>query len=161
MSEQPRRSEERVFLVVVDESPEMRKALRYACRRAKRTGGRVAMLYVMEPPEGQQWGAVVDLMRQEARQEAEAIVARHADDAVTLTGQPPAIYIREGKSRDELIKLLTEDRSISVLVLGGASGSEGPGPLVTAFAGKLGNQLRIPLTIVPGALTEAEIDAIS
>ena len=161
MSEQPSRTEDRVFLVVVDESPEMRNALRYACRRAKRTGGRVALLYVMLPPEGQQWGAVVDLMRQEARQEAEAIVARHADDAVALTGQPPAIYIREGKSRDELIKLLTEDRSISVLVLGGASGSEGPGPLVTAFAGKLGSQLRIPLTIVPGALTDAEIDAIS
>jgi nucleotide-binding universal stress UspA family protein len=161
MSEQPSRAESRVFLVVVDESPELRNALRYACRRAKRTGGRVAMLYVMEPPEGQTWGAVVDLMREEARQEAEAIVARYADVAVSLTGQPPSIYIREGKSRDELIKLLAEDKSISVLVLGSASGSEGPGPLVTAFAGKLGNQLRIPLTIVPGALSEAEIDAIS
>ena len=161
MSEQPSRAESRVFLVVVDESPELRNALRYACRRAKRTGGRVAMLYVMEPPEGQTWGAVVDLMREEARQEAEAIVARYADVAVSLTGQPPSIYIREGKSRDELIKLMAEDKSISVLVLGSASGSEGPGPLVTAFAGKLGNQLRIPLTIVPGALSEAEIDAIS
>ena len=161
MSEQPTRAESRVFLVVVDESPELRNALRYACRRAKRTGGRVAMLYVMEPPEGQTWGAVVDLMREEARQEAEAVVARYADVAVSLTGQPPAIHIREGKSRDELIKLMNEDKSISVLVLGSASGSEGPGPLVTAFAGKLGNQLRVPLTIVPGALSEAEIDAIS
>ena len=161
MSEQPSRAEERVFLVVVDESPEMQKALRYDCRRAKRTGGRVALLYVMEPPEGQQWGGVVDLMRQEARQQAEEVIARHADTAVSLTGQPPAIHIREGKSRDELIKLLTEDRSISVLVLGSASDNEGPGPLVTAFAGKLGSQLRIPLTIVPGVLTEAEIDAIS
>ena len=161
MSEQPSRAEERVFLVVVDESPEMQKALRYACRRAKRTGGRVALLYVMEPPEGQQWGGVVDLMRQEARQQAEEVIARHADTAVSLTGQPPAIHIREGKSRDELIKLLTEDRSISVLVLGSSSSSEGPGPLVTAFSGKLGSQLRIPLTIVPGVLTEAEIDAIS
>ena len=161
MSEQPSRAEERIFLVVVDESPEMQKALRYACRRAKRTGGRVALLYVMEPPEGQQWGGVVALMRQEARQQAEEVIARHADTAVSLTGQPPAIHIREGKSRDELIKLLTEDRSISVLVLGSASDNEGPGPLVTAFAGKLGSQLRIPLTIVPGVLTEAEIDAIS
>jgi nucleotide-binding universal stress UspA family protein len=161
MSEQPSRAEERVFLVVVDESPEMQKALRYACRRAKRTGGRVALLYVMDPPEGQQWGGVVDLMRQEARQQAEEVIGRHADTAVSLTGQPPTIHIREGKSRDELIKLLTEDRSISVLVLGSASSSEGPGPLVTAFAGKLGSQLRIPLTIVPGVLTEAEIDAIS
>jgi nucleotide-binding universal stress UspA family protein len=160
MSEQASLAE-RVFLVVVDESPEMRNALRYACRRAKRSGGRVAMLYVMDPPEGQQWGAVVDLMRQEARQQAEEVVAKHADVAVSLTGQPPTIHIREGTSRDELIKLLNEDRSISVLVLGSSSSSEGPGPLVSAFAGKLGNQLRIPLTIVPGALTEAEIDAIS
>ena len=161
MSEQSARPQQRVFLVFVDESPEMRKALRYACRRAKRTGGRVAMLYVMDPPEGQQWGAVVDLMRQEARQQAEEILAQHADIAVSLTGQPPAIHIREGKSRDELIKLIGEDRSISVLVLGSSSGGEGPGPLVTAFTGKLGSQLRIPLTIVPGALTESEIDAIS
>src|SRR5438874_5788219 len=93
----------RVFLVVVDESPEMRNALRYVCRRAKRTGGRVALLYVMLPPEGQQWGAVVDLMSQEARQQAEEVVARYAELAATLTGQPPAIHIREGKSRDELI----------------------------------------------------------
>jgi nucleotide-binding universal stress UspA family protein len=88
-------------------------------------------------------------------------MARHAETAATLTGQPPAIHIREGNSRDELIKLVTEDRSISVLVLGSSSTGEGPGPLVTAFTGKLGRQLRIPLTIVPGALSEAEVDAIA
>ncbi len=152
---------ERVFLVVVDQSPEMPNALRYACRRAKRTGGRVALLYVMAPPEGQQWGSVVDLMRQEARQEAEAVVAQHAETAANLTGQPPSIHIREGKTRDELLKLLAEDRSMSVLVLGASSKGEGPGPLVTSFLGKGGTQLRIPLTIVPGALSDAEIDAIA
>ena len=151
----------RVFLVVVDESPEMPTALRYACRRAKRTGGRVALLYVMDPPESQQWGGVADLMRQEARQQAEQVVGAHAETAATLTGQPPAIHIREGKSREELLKLIAEDRSISVLVLGSSSTNEGPGPLVTAFIGKSGNLLRIPLTIVPGGLTEAEVDAIA
>jgi nucleotide-binding universal stress UspA family protein len=152
---------DRVFLVVVDESPEMRNALHYACRRAKRTGGRVALLYVMPPPEGQTWGGVADLMREEARHEAEQVVTRHADVAADMTGLPPSIHIREGKSRDELIKLLTEDQSISVLVLGASSSSDGPGPLVSAFTGRSAIQLRIPLTIVPGALSEAEIDAIS
>ncbi|HTE35094.1 MAG TPA: universal stress protein, partial [Reyranella sp.] len=102
--------------------------------------------------------------RPNARQavlERQDLAARYADMAATLTGQPPAIYIREGKSRDELIKLLDEDRSICVLVLGSSSSNEGPGPLVAAFTGKAGTQLRIPLTIVPGALSEAEIDAIS
>lgn len=161
MSQQASHTDSRVFLVVVDESPEMPNALRYACRRAKRTGGRVAMLYVMDPPEGQQWGSVVDLMRAEARQQAEEVVAKHADIAATLTGQTPSIHIREGKARDELIKLIAEDRSISVLVLGSASGGDGPGPLVSAFVGKSGSQLRIPMTIVPGALTAAEIDSIA
>ena len=161
MTEQTSSAAARVFLVVVDESPELANALRYACRRAKRTGGRVAMLYVMEPPEGQQWGAVMDLMRQEARQEAEAAVARYAEIAQSLTGQPPIVHIREGKSRDELLKLIGEDRSISVLVLGSSKNSDGPGPLVSAFTGKSAGQMRIPLTIVPGMLTEAEIDAIS
>jgi nucleotide-binding universal stress UspA family protein len=151
----------RVFLVVVDESPEMPTALRYACRRAKRTGGRVALLYVMDPPESQQWGGVADLMRQEARQQAEQVVGAHAETAATLTGQPPAIHIREGTSREELLKLIAEDRSISVLVLGSSSTNEGPGPLVSAFIGKTGGQLRIPLTIVPGGLSEAEVDAIA
>ena len=104
MSGEAERREQRVFLVVIDESPELLNALRYACRRAKRTGGRVAMLYVMEPPEGQQWGAVVDLMRQEARQQAEEIVGRHAESVVSMTGQPPAIHIREGVSRDQLLR---------------------------------------------------------
>lgn len=161
MSGEAGRASARVFLVVVDESPEMRKALHYACRRAKRTGGRVALLYVMPPPEAQQWGSVAELMHQEARQQAEEVVARHAETAATLTGQPPSIHIRGGKSRDELAKLVAEDRSISVLVLGSSSAAEGPGPLVAAFTGKSANQLRIPLTIVPGGLTEAEIDAIS
>ncbi|HTR87869.1 MAG TPA: universal stress protein [Reyranella sp.] len=161
MAIQPSQPAARVFLVVVDESPEMRKALHYACRRAKRTGGRVALLYVMAPPEAQQWGTVADLMRQEARQEAEQVVARHAETAASLTGQPPSIHIREGSAREELLKLIAQDHSISVLVLGSASSGEGPGPLVTAFTGKGANQLRIPLTIVPGVLTEAEIDEIS
>jgi len=161
MSEPTSRPAARVFLVVVDESPELANALRYACRRAKRTGGRVAMLYVMDPPEGQQWGAVVDLMRQEARQQAEEAVARYAESAQSMTGQPPIVHIREGKSRDELLKLITEDHSISVLVLGSSKSGEGPGPLVSAFTGKSAGLLRIPMTIVPGVLTEAEIDAIS
>lgn len=161
MSGESERKDQRIFLVVIDQSPELRNALRYACRRAKRTGGRVAMLYVMEPPEGQQWGAVVDLMREEARHQAEEIIGRHVDAAVAMTGQPPAIHIKEGNSRDELLKLIAEDKTISVLVLGGASGTAGPGPLVTALLGKFATQLKVPLTIVPGALSEAEIDAIS
>lgn len=158
MSEAP---VDRVFLVVVDETPELAVALRYACRRAKRTGGRVALLYVMEPPEPQHWATIGDLMREEARQRAEEIMASFADKVVALTGTPPIIHVREGGRREQLLKLLAEDPSISILVLAAGTGSEGPGPLVSALASKYAGTLRVALTIVPGNLSEAEIDAIS
>lgn len=152
---------ERVFLVVVDDTPELLVALRYACRRAKRTGGQVAMLYVIEPAEPQQWAAVGDLMRQEAREEAEEVLHRFSELAVTLTGNLPRTIIREGGRREELLKLIAEDPTISVLVLGAGTGAEGPGPLVTAIAGKYMSNLRVPLTIVPGSLSEEQVDAVT
>ena len=57
----------RVFLVVVDESEEMRNALRYACRRAQHTNGRVALLLVVEPAEFQHWLGVGRVIEEEAR----------------------------------------------------------------------------------------------
>src|SRR6266851_3872903 len=62
----------RVFLVVVDETPEHRIAVRYAARRAAHTGGRLALLYVIEPTELQHFMAIEELARAERR---EALVA--------------------------------------------------------------------------------------
>jgi nucleotide-binding universal stress UspA family protein len=151
----------RVFLCVVDQSPELKVALRFACRRAKSSGGRVALLYVTEPADDQHWGAVSELMRQERRAEAEARLQELSNIVYELTGEMPVLHLREGNVRDELLKLLNEDRSISILVLGADPGPKGPGPLVTALSGKYSSRLHVPLTIVPGSLTDAEVDAIT
>ena len=151
---------QRIFLVVVDQSPELKVALRFACNRAKATNGRVAMLYVTEPADSE-WAAVGELMREERRQEAEARLQELAAQAQTLSGMMPMLYVREGEPRVELLKLIDEEPSISVLVLAADVGPKGPGPLVTALAGKSMSQLHVPLTIVPGSLTEDEIDAIT
>lgn len=60
------------FLCVVDDSPELSRALRFSCQRAKRVGGRVALVYVIQPAEFQHWLGVGELMQEEAREEAEA-----------------------------------------------------------------------------------------
>jgi len=151
---------QRVFLVVVDQSPELRVALRFACRRARATGGRVAMLYVTEPASGE-WLGVGELMREEARAEAETRLQELASGVRETSGEIPVVYVREGAPREELIKLLDEEPSICVLVLAADPGPKGPGPLITAISGKSVNKLRVPLTIVPGTLSDAEIDAIT
>ena len=153
--------EDRIFLVVVDETEEMRVALRFACRRALNTGGRVALLYVIEPSDFQHWQAVGDLMREEARSEGEQLLQKLAAQVNELAGNIPALHVREGKVRDELMKLLEEEPSISILVLGANTGSRGPGPLVSALTGKLVGKLRVPLTIVPGNLSDEAVDAIA
>lgn len=151
----------RVFLVVVDDSEEVRVALRFAAQRARHTGGRVALFRAIEPVEFQHWMGVGELMREEARQEAEGLMERMSQQVIDLTGSIPIIYLREGSTREELLDLLDEEKSISVLVLGAAAKADNPGPLITYLASKGAARLRIPITIVPGSLTDEEIDALS
>ncbi len=151
----------RTFLVVVDNSEEMRAALRYACRRARTTGGRVALLRVVEPAEFQHFAAIGNLMREEARQEAEVLLQRMATEVNETSGEVPVLYVREGEPRDELLKLIDEEPRISILVLAAGTGSEGPGPLVSALTGRYASRLRIPVTIVPGNLTDQAIDVLT
>ncbi len=152
---------ERIFLVVVDETEEMQKALHFACRRALHTGGRVALLYVIEPPEFQHWLGVERVMQDEARQQAEQTLQTLAAKVQAVTTKVPALYVREGRRRDELLVLLKEEPTISLLVLATAIGREGPGPLVTYLVSQLGGELEIPVTLVPGGLTESQIDGVT
>src|SRR5713101_7663404 len=150
----------RVFLVVVDETEELQIAVHYAARRASHTGGRVALLYVIEPTELQHWIAIENLAREE-RREAEQLMLRLCEEILPIAGSMPIVYIREGPRRDELLALINEDPSISILVLAAATGPEGPGPLISYLTGKPAARLRIPITIVPGSLTMEQLGAVS
>ena len=151
----------RVFLVVVDETEELQTALHYAARRAAHTGGRIALLHVIEPSELQHWVSIENLAREERREEAEQLVQRLCEEIVPIAGTMPIVYIREGRPRDELLALIAEEPSISILVLAAGTGPEGPGPLITYLTGKPAARLRIPITIVPGGLTLEQLDAVS
>jgi nucleotide-binding universal stress UspA family protein len=153
--------QERVFLVVVDNTQEMNVALRFACGRARHTNGRVALLYALEPNDFKYWMGVGDLMRQEARDAAEKLLQRHAAKVQEWSGRTPILFLREGSQRDTLLKLIAEEPSISILVLGANPASGGPGPLVSALTGKMMGKLRIPITVVPGNLSDEDVDAIA
>lgn len=151
----------RIFLVVVDDSPELPVALRYACLRARNCGGRVALLSVIEPGEVQQWLMVEDLMREELRLAAEQQLQKLARNVNEITGTLPSLYVREGGTPEEVMALISEEPSISILVLAASTGPEGPGPLISHFTSRGLSTLRIPLTIVPGNLSDEELAAIS
>ena len=154
-------AQERVFLVVVDETPELKVALRYACRRAFRSNGRVAMVHVMEPTGFRDWIGINELMKDEARQQAEAIMQKMATEVNKLSGKMPMLYFREGDRREELLKLIQEEPGISILVLAASTSPKGPGPLVSALTGKYVSKMRVPVTIVPGNLTPEDIEHVA
>ena len=151
----------RVFLVVVDETAEHHLALQYAARRAAHTGGRLALLHVVEPAEFQHWISVEELAREERREAAQHFMQRLCEQFAPIAGSMPIVYIREGRAEDELLALISEEPGISILVLAAGTGIGGPGPLVTFLTGKAAARLRIPITIVPGGLTVEQIDALS
>lgn len=151
----------RVFLVVVDDSEEMEVALHFACLRARKTGGRVALLYVQEPAEFHHWLGVGEIIQHERREEAEARLQDLSDRANQIAGTVPMLMVREGKRAEELFKLLDEDDTISIVVLGASTRSEGPGPIINYMLNKGQNRLRVPITIVPGSLTKEDVEQLA
>jgi nucleotide-binding universal stress UspA family protein len=149
------------FLVVIDDSPECDRALYFASRRALRIGATVLMLRVIETRDhGQQWLGVADIMRAEAHEEANAVLDRHAARAASITGITPQRVVREGEKTEELLALIEDDEDIAILVLAAATGNEGPGPLVSSLSTSAG-EFPIPIAIVPGHLSDEDLDSMS
>jgi nucleotide-binding universal stress UspA family protein len=148
----------RKFLVVVDKTPECRVAVRFAARRAQHTGGRVTLLCVAQPADFQQWRGVEEIMKDEARQDAEAQVYAAAKTVGELAGIIPELVIADGRPTDVLLELIKSDKDISILVLASGVAKEGPGPLVSLFASGV---QAIPATIVPGNFTDEKIDELA
>ncbi len=149
------------FLVVVDDTPESRLALRFAGRRASHVGGGVILLHVIEPPDFQHWVGVGEVMREEAREQAELLMQELAAQVYEETEIRPELIIREGAKKAELLGLIDEDPDIRILVLGASPESVGPGPLVKALAGEMSGSFRIPITVVPGNLTNEQIEQLT
>lgn len=150
----------RKFLVIADDSPEFGAALHYACRRARTTGGTVALLRVLEPAEFEHWSGVRDEMQRQLRQEAEAILQRAAEQVMQDLGRSPEFLIMEhGDTKSAIRAAVAADPDIKILVLAAAAGGRGPGPLVSSMAkdGVSWGARKIPVTVVPGDLTREEI----
>jgi hypothetical protein len=147
----------RSYMVVVDESGEADIALRYAARRAARTGGNLLILAIVPPQEFVQWGAVQAAMEEEANLRAEAMGLQAAGAAAEHEpGVESAVLVRRGEAVKAIAEALDERPDVAALVLGTAADG-GPGPLVAHFAGAAAS-LPCPLVIVPAGLSDETLD---
>ena len=150
----------RSYLVVVDESPEAEVALRFAARRAAKTGGAVEILALIPPTDFVAFGGVQATIEAEARQHAEALVAGAAGALAVESGLRPAITVRQGDGPKVIREMIAANPNIAALVLGAAA-TGAPGPLVSHFTGTDAGALPVPVMIIPGSLSPERIDELS
>lgn len=150
----------RKFLVVVDESPECAKAVTFAALRVRRTGGTVVLLSVIEPDQHQHWLGVEEIMRAEAWSALETLQARQVARIAAFGSIKVEKVIREGKKVDAVEAQIAEDPDIAILVLAAADSSEGPGPLVASIAARGANAFGVPVTVVPGTISDSDLAAL-
>ena len=140
--------QKRTYLVVIDDSPEARVALRFAARRAAKTGGAIEVLAVVEPQDFVQWGGVQAAIEEEQRLRIEGTVSSSVGEIVDAAGIEPTIIVREGEPVAVVRDLVGERLDFAALVLG-ASPSGPPGQLVAAFTGTDAGKLPCPVMIIP------------
>ena len=148
-------SEERYILVIADKSEEMNIALEYACARSKKTGRKIIIATFIEPLDVLTTKGVTEIMKEEAREEAENILKKASSFVKDKTGELPALSIREGETISELKKLIDEEKNINVLVLAASAdlNNKNPGPIITSLVSNEITNLRVPIMIVPGNLS--------
>jgi nucleotide-binding universal stress UspA family protein len=99
-------------------------------------------------------------MRAEAQEIAESALDRACERAQSLAAITPERVIREGDPLEQILAVIDHDVDIAMLVLAAGDGAEGPGPLVTMIGRTIG-AFPIPVLIVPGRPSDADIDALS
>jgi nucleotide-binding universal stress UspA family protein len=150
----------RTYLVVVDDSEEARVALRFAARRASKTGGRVEVLGIVEPQDFVQFGGVQAAIEQEQRLRIEGVVSAAIGEIVDESGLEANIIVQQGEVVRTVRDYLVGRDEVAALVLGAApSGS--PGPLVAHFTGNDAGALPCPVMIIPGSLSEDRLEQLS
>src|SRR5437763_11731839 len=87
----------RTYLVVVDDSAESRVALRFAARRAAKTGGKIEVLGIVEPQDFVQFGGVQAAIEEEQRLRIQGVVSAAIGEILDESGVEMNIFVRQGE----------------------------------------------------------------
>ena len=104
------------YLVCVNSEDYSRVACRFAAYMAQSNNGALVVLHVTEPADYKSFGVVADKMREEKRKEAEDLLQSLAERSSKEVGITPVLMLREGMIENEIVSVIEEDKSISMLI---------------------------------------------
>lgn len=150
----------RKFLVLLDDSHECLNAMRFAAMRAANSDGGVVILSVIPPEDIQHGFGVAEVMRAEARERIEAHYEVFAKWMRSRPKVEPELIIREGDAAEELVRIVSEDPQIGIVVLGLAGGKSPQNTVLTRLLRDV-SALPCPITLVPGDMSKERLEAIT
>ncbi|MBB4077126.1 nucleotide-binding universal stress UspA family protein [Bartonella fuyuanensis] len=156
----PKRKTKKKNLVIIDETPECRRAVAFAAQHAQNTNRTLVLLCVVDSTEFQHFLGVNDVMRTESTQSAYKLLRDIATEVRTSHALETEIVVREGKKIDEISKLIDRDQRIALIVLAASEHIEGPGPLIQLIGNK-GTAFSIPVIVIPSNLADEDIKSIA
>jgi nucleotide-binding universal stress UspA family protein len=92
--------------------------------------------------------------------EGNQLLSTLAEEAFATYGIRPDTVLREGSAGDEIIAATFEDSDVNMIALGVAQQTAGRGKLTAWLASQLGSKLYVPLLMVPGNLTDQQLQSI-
>ncbi len=136
-------------------------AMVFAGLRSKALGAGLVILRCAQAPGLGGWIGLDKDITQDAVDAARVKATQHADAVQERTGVKAELVVVDDEPIDAIRKLVDADPAIKVLILASGSGRGGPGPLVSRLAkGKPIAGRPIAVTVIPGNLTEKQLDEI-
>jgi len=148
----------RKYLVCVDGRDECKIALRLACMKAAKRGGKVSMLHIVPPADFQTLGAIADKMREERISDGKALLISLCAEAENNFELTPETILLEGSAGDKIVEAAMNNPDVIMIALGVAPQHHtGRGKLTAWLVGQLGGALLVPVLLVPNNLTDQQL----
>jgi len=128
-------------------------ALRYACYKAKRTGFAVQILAVMESSY-RNLLFVSKVVGKDKRRKIEKHLEKIIGKVHKETNIMPSVSIREGDIATEIINEIIATPNCTMLILGKSNNSLSDNVVLPKISNKIGNEIKVPIAIVPEDLSD-------
>ena len=150
------------FLVCVDDTEHARVAVRLACSKARKIAASIDLLRVIDSTDFQNFLLSPAKMREERRREAARVLQIMSDEAMSYADMKVGKIIKEGVIGEKIVETVEEDNRTNMLIVGASPGAGGnTKKLITWLTSQLGERLLTPILIVPGNLTNHQIEELS
>jgi hypothetical protein len=107
-----------------------------------------------------QFGGVQAAIEEEQRLRIEGVVSAGVGDILDESGIEAKIIVQQGEPVRSVREYIGHRDEVAALVLGAAP-SGNPGPLVANFCGTDAGRLPCPVMLIPGSLSDEQLERLS